>query len=326
LPPSPVIDGCKTAVLQPLAFVTGAKLDVFTELAEGPASVAELAERIRADQDWLSPLLFALVAAGFLIHEEGKFRNSEEADHFLVRGRPHFIGDVHKLFEDLWLGAFRAAESVKAGKPLAAHDYGGMNDEALDAFFQGQHPDSLLAGWKLADAFDFSAARRLVDIGGGSGGVGIALCQRYSSLSGTVADLPGVARIADRYIAEAGCDNRLRTVGCDLLSGPLPGTFDVAVMRALLQVLGPPECRKLLCNVRPALAPGAKLFIIGQIIDDDRTHPETVATFNLIFLSFYGHHGIHTESEHRDWLETAGFHDIERKVTANGLNMMVAHA
>jgi hypothetical protein len=71
-----------------------------------------------------------------------------------------------------------------------------MSDEALDAFFQGQHPDSLLAGWKLADAFDFSAARRLVDIGGGSGGVGIALCQRYSSLSGTVADLPGVARIA----------------------------------------------------------------------------------------------------------------------------------
>jgi hypothetical protein len=110
------------------------------------------------------------------------------------------------------------------------------------------------------------------------------------------------------------------------LSGPLPGTFDVAVMRALLQVLGPPECRKLLRNVRPALAPGAKLFIIGQIIDDDRTHPETVAMFNLIFLSFYGHHRIHTESEHRDWLETAGFHDIERKVTANGLNMMVAHA
>ena len=57
---------------------------------------------------------------------------------------------------------------------------------------------------------------------------------------------------------------------CDLLSAPLSGDYDIGVMRALLQVLGPEDCRTVLRNIRPALSPGARLCILGQIVDDDR--------------------------------------------------------
>lgn len=325
LPPSPVIDHCKTAVLPPLALLAGAKLDIFTRLAHEPASVDDLAEDLDVDPDRLTRLLHSLVAAGLAEKRNSAYRNTEEADQFLVRGRPHFIGDVHKLFEDLWLGAFRAAESVKAGKPLSAHDFAGMDDEALETFFEGQHPDALLAGWKLADAIDWSAARRVADIGGGSGGVAIALCQRLRALQGAVIDLPNVARIADRRIAEVGVRDRLVALGCDLLGGPLSGDYDVAIVRALLQVLAPSECQAVLRNIRPALTDGARLIIIGQITDDDRVDPKTAAMYDLIFLSFYPEGRVYTEGEHRAWLEAAGYRDVERQVTANGLNMMIAH-
>ena len=46
LPPSPTIDRCMTEVLGPCALLAGMKLDVFTALAEGPATAERLAERL----------------------------------------------------------------------------------------------------------------------------------------------------------------------------------------------------------------------------------------------------------------------------------------
>lgn len=326
LPPSPVIDRCKTGILTPLAFLAGAKLEVFTALADGPKSAATLALELDVNLERLEPLLFALAAAELLEHDAGAFSNTAETGYYLVRSEPHYIGDVHRLFEDLWRGAFLAAESVKAGRPLAAHDYAGMSDEALAAFFRGQHPDALLAGWKLADALDLSTVRDLADVGGGSGGVSIALCDRYSELRATVLELPAVANVARRSIAEAGLTDRIDAAACDLLQGPIAGSYDLIVVRALLQVLGPYDCQKVLSNLRPALAPGGRLVIVGQIVDDDRLAPATVALFNLIFLSFYEQGRVHTEGQHRGWLQKAGFGHIERRLTPNGLNLMLAAA
>ena len=58
LPPSPVIDRCKTGVLAPLAFLAGTKLDIFTELAGSPKSAEALATNMSVEPDWLQPLLF----------------------------------------------------------------------------------------------------------------------------------------------------------------------------------------------------------------------------------------------------------------------------
>ena len=71
MPPSPTIDRCKTAVLAPLAF---AKLNVFTELAAGPATAEALAGGMDVDPEWLEPLLFAFVAAGLLESDDGRSR------------------------------------------------------------------------------------------------------------------------------------------------------------------------------------------------------------------------------------------------------------
>jgi cyclopropane fatty-acyl-phospholipid synthase-like methyltransferase len=222
--------------------------------------------------------------------------------------------------------ALRAVDSIRAGRPLAEHDYGAMDRDALVAFFRGQHPDALLAGRKLADAFDLSDCRQLADIGGGSGGMAIAICERFPDLRGTVLDLPNVVPVADDYLSRSSCGNRIGTVACDLLRGPLKGSYDVAVMRAFLQVLGPSQCRDVLANVREGLAPGARLFIVGQIVDNDRAHPQTVAMFNLVFLSFYRDGRAHTEAEHREWLDAAGFTGVERRALPNGLNLMQARA
>lgn len=133
-----------------------------------------------------------------------------------------------------------------------------------------------------------------------------------------------MAPVARRHIDEAGLGERIDVVDHDILEQPMAGRFDAVVLRSVLQVMHPAEARTALGHLAPALAPSDSIYILGQIVDDTRVSPEGVALFNLVFLGFYPDGRSFTEAEHRSWLEDAGFVGIERRLTANGLNMMVA--
>ena len=63
------------------------------------------------------------------------------------------------------------------------------------------------------------------------------------------------------------------------------------------------QIRKALANVYSVLKPGSPLYIVGWILDDSRTTPLAYATYNLLFVNDYADGLIHTEAEHRTWLE-----------------------
>ncbi len=106
--------------------------------------------------------------------------------------------------------------------------------------------------------------------------------------------------------------DRVKVVAADVLSGPLAGSYDVAVLRSFLQVFSPEDARLALKNVGAAVHPGGKIYIIGQNLDDSRTSPPEAVGFNLTFINLFDAGESYTEKEHRDWLTEAGFVDIER--------------
>ena len=217
LPPSPVIDGCNAGALGAFALLAGMKLDLFTPLAAGPRTAEGVAAELGVEADRLQPLLFALAAIGLLkVEDGGRFANTEEADHYLVRGRPRFMGEQWRMLEALWRGAMLAGESIRAARPLAALDFGSMAAEDLARFFRGLHPETLLAGEKLAAEADLARHRRLLDVGGGSGGLSIALCRRFPELRATVLELPSVAPITKAHVDEAGLADRIEVVAADI--------------------------------------------------------------------------------------------------------------
>ena len=121
-----------------------------------------------------------------------------------------------------------------------------------------------------------------------------------------------MAPIAQRIVEEEGAADRVKVIAANVVSGPLPGSYDVAVMRGLLQVLSPQDARLVVKHIGAAVNPGGKIYIIGQILDDSRTSPLEAVGFNLAFISTYDAGESYTETEHRDWLSEAGFVDIER--------------
>jgi SAM-dependent methyltransferase len=210
----------------------------------------------------------------------------------------------------LWHAALRTADSIRADKPLAKRDWASQDEEAQARFFRGQHPNSLRAGRQLASRINFSGFRHLLDAGGGTGGVAVGICEVNPGLRATVSDLPTVAGVSVRLVAESGLSNRIDVVGADLVASRPPGSYDVAVLRALLQVLTPSQAQCVLRNVFDALEPGGQIYVAGCILDDTRIGPPAAIAFSLVFINVYDSGGAYTESQYRAWLGAAGFVDV----------------
>lgn len=308
------------------ALLAGLRLEVFACLAEGPLSAPQAAGRLGVDPRRLAVLLHALAAIGLLeIRKGGRFANTAESAALLAKGSPAYLGGSHALWAQLWEAGLRAADSIRTGQPQARHEIAAMPADQLEDFVAGLHPDALEVGTGLAQRPEWATRRTLVDVGGGSGGVSIALCQACPHLRATVVELPAVVPLTRRFVGQAGLEGRIETRGADLFAHPLNGPFDAAVLKALLQTLSPEQARLALIHVGAALVPGAWIYILGQgILDDSRLSPREAACFNLAFLSLYPEGRAYTESEYRSWLEEAGFAAVERSSLAEGSQLITA--
>lgn len=308
------IDRLNHALYPSLAMLAGMQLDVFSPLADGPMTAADLAAKLGVGAAKLDPLLHALVIAELLEQRDGGgFVNSPEADHFLVKGRPDYRGGGHELFSNIWPAAMQTAETIRTGAPQAKIDFADMDDNKLGEIFRGLHSGALAAGRNLlASELDLRGCRRLLDVGGGTGGAAIALCEALPALTAAVLELPRIANLVTReFVSAAGLADRIAVVEGDAVRETPTGEYDLVVMKALLQVIGPAEAAAVVTNVAKALAPGGRLIIIGRVLNDDRLSPTPAALFNLVFLNIYDGGLAHTEGEHRQWLSAAELTDVQ---------------
>src|SRR5262249_8659316 len=310
------IETLADAVYPSFAMLAGMELDLFTPLKDGPLTADEIARAAGTDRAKTAPLLHALVAIGLLKSDGDCFLNSPEADQFLVRGSPDYIRMRHYAYRRRWNSVLCVAETIRSGASQRVMDYASMPADARESFYRGTFTECLAAGRELAKSRDFSGFRSLVDVGGGSGGLAIAMAEAWPKLAITIADLPAIAPVAQRYIDEAGFATRINVRPADVVSDPLDGCYDVAVMRGLFPVLTPEQIRSALANVYSALKPGSPLYVVGWILDDSRTSPLSYATYNLLFVNDYADGLIHTEFEHRAWLDEAGFEYVLRQPSA----------
>jgi hypothetical protein len=269
------------------AMLAGLQLDVFTPLQGGPLSTAQLAEVIGVGPARLRLLLYALVAAGLLTEQDGRFANTPEALHFLVQGTPTSLGPLHHHLAAQWAFKLHTAASLRTGVPLAHLDFAQASPEALEAFLRRINVATVAAAQEVAGRYDFAATRTLVDVGGGAGGMAVTLTQAYPQLHATVVDLPTVTPLTSKLVAEAGATERVTVRAADVVRDPVPGTYEVAIVRELLQVLSADEAQQVLYHIGAALMPGGRLFIIGQILDDTHLTPREAVGFNLIFLNTF---------------------------------------
>ena len=113
-PPQPTtIQKLSTAVYPSFAMLAGMQLDLFTPLKDGPMTAEQLADGLGVKTEKLSPLLYALVAAELLTVDGETFANTAEADQFLVKGTPTYMGGQQGNLSRWWHATMETAESIR---------------------------------------------------------------------------------------------------------------------------------------------------------------------------------------------------------------------
>lgn len=323
--PKPVtIQKLGSAAYPAFAMVAGMELDLFTPLGKGPMTAEQLAVSLGVKPAKLSQLLYALVAADLLTVENGLFANSPEADYFLVQGKPTYLGARHTFYTARYREAMQTVASIRTGSPQAKIDFAALPPETMEKYLRGLHPTTKATGRDLVGRFDFSQYRHLLDVGGGSGGLALAIAADCPQLRVTVVDLPSVVPVTQRFVEEEGMSERVEVVASDVVQGTLTGSYDVAVLRAFIQVLSPANARRALKNLIGVLQPGGRIHVIGQVLDDSRLSPSETVAFNLVFLNVYDEGQAYTEHEYRTWLAEAGFVEVERTSFEAGQSLITA--
>ena len=308
--PTPdTINKLRTGADQSLAMLAGMQLDVFTPLKNGPMSLEELAKTLEVRPLKLRPLLYALVLAGLLKVEDVRFSNTHEAQRFLVRGNPEYLGGMHARMASAWEVTLKTAESIRTGTPQAKLDFSDASEDELESFLRSLQGAAESSGRELARLVDLSSVLTFADIGGGSGGLAMAITRECPHITATVIELAGVAPITQRIIDGAELNGRVEVAVGDVVQGLTAGPYDVVALRALIQVLSPDDAVRALTNIRRTVKPGGAIFVIGHVVENSRLSPALAVGFSLMTLNIYDEGQAYTRQEYLDWLTEAGFEE-----------------
>jgi acetylserotonin N-methyltransferase len=219
-------------------------------------------------------------------------------------------------------GGHRWKQTFDLDGPIFANFFRTEDDKR--EFLQGMHGFGQISSPAVVEAFDLSAFKRLVDLGGATGHLAVAACRRYPNLAATVFDLPGVMPQAREAIAaEADVAGRIGVMAGDFFVDALPPADLYAVGR-ILHDWGEEKIQRLLSAVMAALPSGGALLIAEKLIAPERDGPRWAQLQSLNML-VCAEGKERTLAEYETLLTRAGFARVEGRVTASPLDAILAH-
>jgi precorrin-6B methylase 2 len=295
-----------------MVLFTASELDVFSTLAGGRKSAADVATACGAHEEQMRLLLNACADTGLITRDGSTYTNTPVADFFLVKGRPAYIGHGLAYAEDLYPAWGRLGELMRTAKPvMPPEDLLGTDPEKTRAFVLAMHERARGIGSVLPSGLELTGRRRLLDVGGGPGTYSIALVKATPGLRSTILDLPGVLAISREIIADNGCADRIDTIEGSYLTTPFGTGFDAVLLSGMMHRETPADCQLLLRKAFAALDPGGTVIVSDVFFDDDdRTTPPFATNFALSMMLTAEHGTTHAKGHMATWMMDAGFGDV----------------
>jgi len=312
---------------------TAQTLGVFDLLEHHPQPLAALAAATHTKAEPLQRLLEACVCLGLLERTGDEFRNSELSQAYLVRSSPDTLAGYVKYSDEalypMWAhlsdalreGTHRWQQTFGlSGNALFEHFF--HSDDAMHTFLRGMHGFGMLSSPAVVRAFDLSRFRHVVDLGGGTGHLAIAACERYPRLRATLFDLPRVTAFARNILAKSPVADRVDCLDGDFFHDPLPAA-DLYAMGRIVHDWSEEKIALLLARIAASLPTGGGLLIAEKLLAEDHSGPLHAHIQSLNML-------VCTEGRERDLsaftklLHKAGFGDVQGKVTGQPLDAVLA--
>ena len=312
---------------------TAVRLGVFDRLQSEPAGLAALAIDVAADPDALERLLDGAVGLRLLEKRpDGCYANTDLANAYLCRSSPSTLTG-YILYSDEFLfpmwahladavreGSHRWRQTFGSDAPLFDHFF--RNAESTRTFLDGMHGLGMLSSPRVAAAFDLSRFRRLVDLGGATGHLAMAVCERYPDLTAAVFDLPQVVPYAREHLQHSPAAARLEAIPGDFFLDELPPA-DLYALGRILHDWPQVKIESLLRKIFDRLPAGGALLIAEKLLAEDKSGPAGAHMQSLNML-VCAEGKERTLSEYTALLVAAGFAEARGHLTGAPVDALLA--
>jgi hypothetical protein len=310
------------------AISVGARLRLPDILARGPRSAAVLAKRLRVHPETLYRLLRALGAIGILRELPRRRFALAKLGEPLRSDAPRSLRPHALLAGEPWRAvSYDLLRTVQSGKPALERAYGVSLYRHLAANRERWRIFDEVMAWHcgplardLLDGYDFSTARTIIDVGGGSGSLLTALLAENPSANGVLFDLRLAVQAARRRFAASGLEGRARALEGDFFRA-VPKGGDLYVLAFILHNWDDARAISILVSCRRAMPKAAKLLAVEVVV---RSGSPRAQIHDLEMMLFTAGGRERTAAEYRTLFSAAGFGRLRRTRMPSGLGLMEA--
>jgi hypothetical protein len=278
------------------------KADIITPLALRVAATLRLADHIAAGRDRLDDLAAATSADAESLGRLLRFLTAREVfaeptpDRYAVNDWAEFLKDSHPSGTRAWLdlegfgGRMDLAfvdllTAVRTGRPPSRGDEAGMSEAERTSFDDMMETQNRAQAPAISAAWEWSRARHVVDVGGGTGALLSEILRSHPAVRGTLLELPETAARAGPLLAGDGVAERAAVVAGDLFE-VMPRGGDVYILKFILHGFSDARAVEILRRVKEAGTPDCLLLVIERTVEpgEDRG-PFTAMDLRMLILN-----------------------------------------
>jgi predicted TPR repeat methyltransferase len=174
---------------------------------------------------------------------------------------------------------------------------------------------------QIAELLDLRDIQRMMDLGGGSGVISVALLRKYPALASTVVDIKNVCEAGREIAAEKGLSDRLSYHPAEFTSDEFPTGFDL-ILQCDVSIFGLALFQKL----HGSLKPGGRLIFVEHFSPTENSAPVTRVEWTFLDSLHDPNFSFPTIVQVKAQLIKAGF-DVSpgHQTLGSGWNILQAH-
>jgi O-methyltransferase domain/Dimerisation domain len=237
-----------------------------------------------------------------------------------------------------WSALAHLEESVRTGAPWSRGGREGFTSmaqrpEEAAVLNRSMVEQTLQVARAIAEAYDFSRFREVIDVGGGYGALLAVILERNPHLTGASADLAYMAPEASAFLAQRALTRRATFRPVNFFES-VPAGADAYLLKYIIHDWGDDDAVEILRNTRIAAGGRGVVLLIERLVPErigsepaDRARAPSAADVVCGDINMMVATGglERTQSEYRRLLEAAGLALSRAIPTSSSFHILEAH-